>query len=144
MSNSNKPNVGFWIIAVVALIWNIMGVMSYLGTVYPTEESRAAYTAEQLALMDTAPSWLTGVFAVAVFSGALGCLLLILRRKWAVPIFGISLLAVLVQVGYNWFATDSIEVFGTVMGVVMPLFILIVAIFLYFYSKGAVGRGWLK
>ncbi len=144
MSNSNKPNVAFWIIAIIALIWNIMGVMSYLGSVYPTEESRAGYTAEQLALIDSAPAWLTGVFAIAVFSGALGCLLMLIKKKWAVPIFGISMLAVLVQMGYNWFATDAIEVMGTVMGVVMPLIVVAVAIFLYFYSKGAAGRGWLR
>ena len=92
MTEANKPNTAFWIVGVIALIWNGMGVMSYLGSVYMTEEMRAAYTAEQLAVMDSAPAWLTGVYALAVFLGLLGALLLLLKRKLAVPVFGISLL----------------------------------------------------
>lgn len=144
MTEANKPNTGFWIIGVVALIWNVLGVMGYLGTVYMTEDIRAQYTAEQLALMDNAPAWLTGVYALAVFSGLLGCILLLIRKKWAIPVFGITLLMVLIQMLYSWLATDSIAAFGTFQGIVMPLLIIAIAIFLYFYSKGAAGKGWLK
>jgi len=144
MTQANKPNTAFWIVGVIALIWNVMGVMAYLGSVYQTEEMRAEYTAEQLAVMDGAPAWLTGVYALAVFSGLLGCLLLLLKRKWAIPVFGISLMMVLIQMIYAWVATDSIAAFGTVQGIVMPLMIIVIAIFLYFYSKGAAGKGWLK
>ena len=144
MTEANKPNTAFWIVGVIALIWNGMGVMSYLGSVYMTEEIRAAYTAEQLAVMDSAPAWLTGVYALAVFLGLLGALLLLLKRKLAVPVFGISLLMVLVQMIYSWVATDSIAAFGTVQGIVMPLLVIVIAIFLYYYSKGAAGKGWLK
>lgn len=141
---TSKPNIAFWIIGVVALLWNAMGVKSYLDQAYRTEAYLSAYTEEQLALVDAGPSWITAVFAIAVFGGLLGSLLLLLRKKWAVGLFGLSLLAVLVQMGYSWFATDSIEVFGTVMGIVMPLVVIVVAIFLYFYSKGASQKGWLR
>ena len=144
MTQANKPNTLFWVVGVIALIWNGMGVMSYLGTVYMTEEIRAEYTAEQLAVMDGAPAWLTGVYALAVFLGLLGALLFLLKKKLAIPVFGISLLMVLVQMGYSWFATDSIAAFGTVQGIVMPLLVIVLAIFFYYYSKGAAGKGWLS
>lgn len=144
MTTTTKPNAAYWIIAVIALLWNGWGVMSYLSSVYPTEESRALYSAEQLALLDSTPAWLTGVFATAVFSGLLGCLCLLIRKKWAVLFFGISLITVLIQMLYNWLATDAIEIWGTVMGVVLPMVVIVVAIFLYFYSKGAAQKGWLR
>jgi hypothetical protein len=144
MTTNSKPNIWYWIISVVALIWNAMGVMRYLMQAYDTEGFRAEFNADQLALLDSTPAWGTGVFAVAVFGGLLGCLFLLLRKKFAVILLGLSLLAVLVQMIYGWFATDMIEVFGKVDGVVMPLIVIVVAIFLYFYSKGATLKGWLK
>ena len=144
MTTNSKPNIWYWIISVVALIWNAMGVMRYLMQAYDTEGFRAEFNADQLALLDSTPAWGTGVFAVAVFGGLLGCLFLLLRKKFAVILLGLSLLAVLVQMIYGWFATDMIEVFGKVDGIVMPLIVIVVAIFLYFYSKGATLKGWLK
>ncbi len=143
MTTTNKPNTGFWIIAVLALIWNIMGVFQYLSSTLMKDEMRELMTEDQLALMDSLPAWYTAAFAIAVFSGLLGCLLLLMRRKWAVPVFLVSLLAVLVQMGYWLFATDAMEVYGT-QAVIMPLIVIIVAIFLYFYSKGASQKNWLR
>lgn len=143
MTTTNKPNTGFWIIAVLALIWNIMGVFQYLSSTLMKDEMMELMTEDQLALMDSLPSWYTAAFAIAVFSGLLGCLLLLMRRKWAVPVFLVSLLAVLVQMGYWLLATDAMEVYGT-QAVIMPLIVIIVAIFLYFYSKGASQKNWLK
>jgi hypothetical protein len=144
MNTNSKPNIWFWIIAVVAFVWNAMGVMRYLMQAYDTESFRAEFTEVQLIAMDANPAWLTGLFATAVFSGLLGCILLLIRKKLAVVIFGLSLLAVLIQMIYLWLATDAIEVFGMVNGIVMPLLVIVIAIFLYFYSKGAAQKGWLK
>ncbi|MEL6811453.1 MAG: hypothetical protein AAFP76_08975 [Bacteroidota bacterium] len=145
MTTTNKPNVWFWIIGVIALIWNILGVMAYLlRTVLLTDEAKALLPAEQVELFDNMPSWLNIVFAVAVFSGLLGCLLLLMKRKMATPLFGISLLAALVQNIYGWFGTNSAEVFGTVQGYIMPMVVITICIFLYFYSKGAAQKGWLR
>ena len=145
MTTSNKPNTGFWIIAVIALIWNIMGVFAYLGqTVLMTDELKSALPTEQIELINSSPSWLNIVFAIAVFSGLLACLLLLMRKKLAVPLFAISLLMVLIQNIYGWLGTNAAEVYGSVQGYIMPLIVIIISIFLYFYSKGAAQKGWLR
>jgi len=144
MTTTNKPNLWFWIIAIVALLWNAMGVSRYLMQAYQVESFRANFNADQLALIDSTPAWLTAVFAIAVFSGLLGCIFLLLRRKLAIPLFALSLVCVLIQMIYTWFTTTTIEVFGKVDGIVMPIIVIIIAIFLYYYSKGAKQRGWLK
>lgn len=140
---TTKPNTGFWIIAVLALLWNLMGVFQYLSSTLWADAIKEALPAEQVALMDALPSWYNYVFAVAVFSGVIGSLLLLLRKRLAVPVLGISLLAVLVQMGYWLFATEVMDVVG-MTAVIMPLVVIIVAIFLYFYSKGAAQKGWLR
>lgn len=141
--STNKPNSVFWIISVIALLWNAMGVFQYLAMTLMKEATMEAMPAEQVALVEGLPSWYNYVFAVAVIAGFLGCLLLLLRKKLATPILGISLLAVLVQMGYWLFATDVMEVVG-LQAVIMPLVVIIIAIFLYFYSKGAAQKGWLR
>ena len=141
MTTKNKPSVGFWIIAIIALLWNIMGVMAYLGQVYITNDVLNTMTAEQQELLANTPSWSTGVFAVAVFGALLGSLLLLFRKKWATSFFLVSLIGVLINMGYSLFATNQIEVYGTVQGIVMPLIIIVIAIFLYMYSKKAATNG---
>ncbi len=140
---TSKPNTGFWIIAVLALLWNLMGVFQYLTTTLMADTLAEAIPEEQMALMNALPSWYNYVFAVAVFAGTIGCLLLLIRKKLAVPVLGISLLAVLIQMGYWLFATDVMDVMG-MTSVIMPLVVIIIAIFLYFYSKGASQKGWLR
>jgi len=144
MTSTNKPPVSYWIIAVIALIWNIMGVMSYLGQVYMTDDMMASMTPEQQELLANTPAWSTGLFAIAVFAGLLGSFLLLMRKKLATPVFLISLIAVLINMGYSFFATNQTEVFGTIDGIVMPIIVIIIAVFLYMYSKKSGEKSWMK
>ena len=144
MTTTNKPNKWFWIIGIIALLWNLMGVSRYIMEAYNVESFRSQFNEAQLALMDGSPAWLTGVFAIAVFSGLLACFVFLMKRKLAVLLFGVSLLFVLIQMIAVWTTTNSIEVFGTLDAVVMPMFVIIISIFLYYYSKGAAQKGWLR
>jgi len=83
MSNTNKPGIAFWIIGVIALIWNGIGVYYYLISAFDTEASTAGLNAEQIALMDGMPAWYTALFAIAVFTGVIGAITLLMRKKVA-------------------------------------------------------------
>ena len=144
MTSTNKPTVSYWIIAVIALIWYIMGVMSYLGQVYMTDDMMASMTPEQQELLANTPAWSTGLFAIAVFAGLLGSFLLLMRKKLATMVFLVSLIAVLINMGYSFFATNQTEVFGTIDGIVMPIIVIIIAVFLYIYSKKSGENSWMK
>ncbi|PVW13797.1 hypothetical protein [Marixanthomonas spongiae] len=143
MTTTTKPNTAFWIIAVIALIWNLMGTFNFLASNFMEDMLSEAYSEEELMLLESLPSWYAIVFGVAVFSGLLGCFLLLLRKKAAIGLFFISLLAVLLQMGYWIFATDVMDVMGP-QAIIMPLVVIAICIFLYFYSKGAKQRGWLN
>ena len=143
MTNSSKPNTAFWIIAVIALLWNAMGVVNFLGATLLKDAMAQSYSAEEMALMDALPSWYMYVFGVAVFAGLLASILLLIRKRAATTLFLASLLAILLQMGYWLFATEVMEVIGAT-AVIMPLVVIIVGIFLYNYSRGAAKNGWLR
>lgn len=141
--SSNKPPIWFWIVSVLALVWNAMGVNAYLQQAYDTEAHRSQYTAEQLQAMAEQPSWYTAAFAIAVFAGTLGCIALLIRRKIAKPLFILSLIAVLVQLYHNLIMTSAIQDAGT-FGMVMAIMIPIIAILLIMLAKKAASNGWIK
>jgi hypothetical protein len=144
MSNTTKkPGNGFWIIGIVALIWNLMGVFAYLQNAYMSAEDFAALPTEQQALLENVPAWVTGAFAIAVFGGALACILLLMRKKLATIIFLVSLIGIIVQMSYNVFMSKALEVYGP-GGMVMPVMVLVVGIFLWQYSKKQESKGILS
>jgi hypothetical protein len=142
MTTSNKPNIGFWIISSLALLWNLMGVYQYIQQAYMTDSFKAMYNEEQLNMILDSPSWATAAFAIAVFSGSLGSLALLLRKKIAHTLFIISFIAIVVQnidalMRFNFSELNTMEISMTFM-------IPICAIFLIWFSKSAINKGWIK
>ena len=133
-STSNKPTSAFWIIGIVALLWNLMGASAYLQQAYMTAEKLATLTSEQSALFENTPAWVTAAFALAVFGGTLGCILLLLRKKLSSFLFVISFISLLGQIIYIVFMSNTLDVYG-ITGIIMPLLAIPVAAFLIWYSK---------
>ncbi|MEM0516889.1 MULTISPECIES: hypothetical protein [Aequorivita] len=143
MNTTTKPNTAFWIIAVLAILWNIMGVYFWASEYFlMTEEMKAAMPPEQVELMNAAPSWNIVIYGIAVITGLLASVFLLMRKKIAVALFGISLLAVLIIQLYWTFAMDIVSVLGP-QSLTMPLIVIALAVFEYFYSKGAARNGWI-
>lgn len=139
-SNTNKPNTLFWIIGIIALIWNSMGIDGYINQVYQTERFKTMYTEEQLEIIFNIPSWVTAAFAVAVFSSVIACILFLMRKKLAKTFFLIGLIAVILQTIYNVFMNPGKEMYGVMeysMLIMIPLF----AVFLYWYTKKCADDG---
>ncbi|WP_373519899.1 hypothetical protein [Pricia sp.] len=143
MTSQIKPPKSFWVIGVLALLWNLMGVSQFFLATFMLDAMVEELPEIQADMYRAIPMWYTIIFAIAVFSGVLGCITMLLRKKIAIALFGISLLAVLVAQGYWILGTDVMEVIG-VSSVIMPLIVIAISIFLYFYSKGAAKNGWFK
>ena len=139
----NKPARGFWIVSVLALVWNLIGVASYLMTTTMGPDTLNAMSEAERSLYTDVPPWATAAFAIAVFGGLLGCVALLLRKAWAVPVFVISLVAILVQMGHAFFMSAMLEVRGT-GATILPTLIIVVAVYLVWFSRSARSRGWLN
>lgn len=138
MTNStNKPPIWFWVVSVIALVWNAMGVNEYLQQAYNTESYREMYTPEQLEIAANLPSWVTAAFAIAVFAGALAAIGLLLRKSWSVKLWLLSLLAVIVQMGY-------LLINGYASSIVMTIMIIVFALVFVWFARMSQGKGWLS
>jgi len=143
MSETTKNNAPAWftIVAVVLLIWNLLGVMAYIMQVTMSPEALAALPDAQRQLYETTPEWATAAFAIAVNGGTLGCLLLLLKRNLAGIFLQLSLAGVLVQMFHSFFMSKSFEVFGP-GGMVMPIMVLLIAIYLVMLAGKAKTKRW--
>jgi hypothetical protein len=144
MTKTNKPNVLFWIIGVMSLLWNGMGVNAYLQYAFKTEASIAELNAEQIALMEGMPMWYTALFALAIFAGLIGAVILLLRKKMAISFFIVSFMCATINQVYWLFGTDSIEVFSDDKPFLFPVLIVVIAAFLIWYSKNQIAKSVLS
>lgn len=90
----HKPHFSFWVVAGLGLIWNLMGCFNFIVQTNP--ETVAQMPELYQLIINTRPAWATGAFAIAVFGGAVGCILLLLRRSVAVPVLVLSLMGIAV------------------------------------------------
>jgi hypothetical protein len=141
--NSNKPKTLFWIIGVIAVIWNLMGVAAYLSQAYMTDAYQDLYNAEQLEIITGAPSWAVGAFAIAVFGGTLGSILMLFRKRLANILLSISFVGIVVQLIYNFFMANSLQVFGAAAAI-QPVLTLVFGLFLVIYTKNKIKEGILS
>ncbi len=128
----------FWVISAVALMWNVFGVMNFF---MQMTADMAAMPESQRAILEHRPVWSTGAFALAVVGGALGCLLLLLRKSAAFHVLVASLLAVVVATIPLLGMGIDLGLFEISMYFLMPL---LVAAFLVWYSKYAENKGWIS
>ena len=139
---NGKPTTTFWIVGGAALIWNLIGLVFYIGHVTIAPEALAAMPQAQQDFFAETPTWATAAFALGVNAGVLGSLFLLLRKAWAVPMFVLSLVAVVVQDIDAFVLRGGFSVVG-VNGIIIPSMVVAIAIALLFYARGSIERGWL-
>ena len=141
MTNSlSKPPIWFWIISVVALLWNGAGVIMYLTHAFITDEMIAELPKEQQAeFLAEHPAWYTAAFAFAVFCGALGCIALLIRKKWAHLMFVISAMGAIVQHVYIFMNVEM-----NAMQMIMPILVIVVCLFLIWFAKNSIAKSWIR
>lgn len=143
MSTSIKPPVWFWVVSVIALLWNLMGVGAFIFDATRTAADLAGMEEGIRSLYENKIWWSTAAYAVAVFGGALACIALLLRKKWAVPLFIASFIGVIVQNIDALFVSNHLDVFGP-GGMVMPILVVAGAIALIWFSRKSRDRGWIS
>ena len=141
-TDSIKPPVWYWVATGLALLWNIAGVANYLTQAFATPEMIATMPEYQHEYMANTPAWVTGAFALAVWGGTIGCLLLLLRKRLSQTVLTISLVGIVAQVSYNLFFAN-ISDFGP-GGVFLPITIVVIGAALLYLSKKAKSSGWIR
>jgi len=140
MTNENTLRIhwSFWVIGAITLIWNLLGAVNFVVQMDP--DSVSAYRETERAIIAGRPAWATLGFALAVFGGTLGSLLLLFRKSASFYFFVASFLGTVVaqfhalRLGIDFGP-------GEILGIIfMPL---ILAGFLIWYSRRSQSMRWI-
>ncbi len=132
----------FWVIAFIALVWNLIGLSIFVMQMQLTPEMVAAMPAPQREVYAATPAWINVTFGIAVITGVLAAICLMLKRRWAVPLFLISALAIAVQLLGAYALTPVWRVSGAA-GLALPVMLVVIAWYLWWYSRDAAAKGWI-
>jgi len=140
---NTKVPTSYWAISVLALLWNLMGCLAYLTMQFLTPEMMEGMPEAERAILEGTPAWVTTAFAVAVWFGLFGCILLLLRKALALPIFIISVLGIAVQQIGNIIIVRAMETFEAT-DAIMPIAVLLIGIYLIIFSRKAKTNNWIN
>lgn len=128
-----------WLVGILGLLWNAMGAFDYLMTETQNESYMSRFTPEQLEFFYGFPTWVVALWAIAVWGGVLGAILLLLRRRLAAPVLLVSFLAMIGTSIHNFFLANGLEIMGG-MGFLFTALIFLFALILWLYAR-AMARG---
>ena len=123
------------IVAALGLIWNCFGVYNYLMTV-------GVVGGADMAAASAMPAWATGAFAVAVFGGTLGCIGLLMLKRWSKLLLLLSLLGVLAM-DLWMFVLSGLGATAAAAELGVTAAVLVIALLLVWLAYSSDRKGWL-
>lgn len=133
----------YWVVAGLLMAWSVMGDAAYLSQVTADLKALARTDPATARAFAQMPQWAWGAYAIAVWVGTLGSAALLLRRKIALPLYVVSLVAVLVQFAWT-FAGSSVIAEKGASAAVFPLVIIGLAVFAVWFAARAKRDGVLR
>jgi hypothetical protein len=146
MNDNIKPATLFWVISGLALLWYIFGTLQFVGSLMATQEGlqpmidKGDITQAYATALLTIPGWVKAAFGAATISGVLGSISLLLRKKTAVMLFIISLLAALIMYLYLYVLSGNASVMPA-SDYIIAAAVTVVTISLIFFSRKKTGQG---
>jgi hypothetical protein len=140
-TQTTRTPMHVWIVGIIALLWNAIGAFDYTMTETKNAAYLSAFTPEQLAYFYGFPWWAIAAWAIAVWGGVLGSILLLLRRRFAVGVFLVSLVAMVTTTFYQYLLSNGLEVYPDVGTRAFTAVIFVVALGLFLYARAMRRRG---
>lgn len=133
-----KKHWSFWVVCIAGLAWNVGGAANYL--MQTNMEFVNSMPATHQAIIIGRPAWATSGFAVGVFGGALGCILLMFVQRTSLYVFLISLVGIVATMLHTMSVAISEIEFSFLDVFVMAILPLVVASALLAYAKHAIAK----
>ncbi len=143
-SMNTKPAGWFWAVSALLVLWDAAGVFAFYAHVALGEAGLAAMSNYDRQAYLALPGWFNWAFAAATWPALIGSIALLLRSRFALPLYLVSMVGVIVQFGWVFGATDLIAVKGAAATVPFPLFIFVLAGVQIWFARMATQRGWLR
>lgn len=130
----------FTIAAVAALLFELAGCAMYLMQV---SVDPASLPLDQRAIWDAAPTWMIAAYAVAVWVGLIGAILLLMRRRLAEPLLLVSFVAVIAQFS-ALLLVPTLRNLTTSDDLFLPFVIIVACYSIWHFARTARRAGWLR
>ena len=130
----------FMVAAVASLLFMGLGCISYLMHVLANP---ATLPLDQRAAFEAEPAWVTAAYAVAVWVGLIGTILLVMKRKLAEAALLISLVAVLVWLAGLILVTPLRESMSA-NDLLIAIVVTALTWTIYWFARHSRQRDWLK
>jgi hypothetical protein len=137
----STPSKWFTPVAILALLWNLLGASAYLVDVTMSPEAVAKLGEAERAMYASRPAWFVVAYASAVWLGVAGSLGLLLRKRWATPLFLLSLLGLIAQ-DLALFSRPEVRADLTV--ILLQGLVLVIAVSLLLLARKAEREGWIR
>jgi len=131
-----KAPIWFWVVAILATLWNGMGVVDYVMTQFRVEAYMASFSEEQLAFFYGFPAWFVAVWATAIFSAFIASIGLLMRKRWAEPLFGLAFFLFVINAVYQYAFIRAYAMMGNA-GIIMSVLIGVSLLALLWFSRWA-------
>lgn len=134
------PPKWFTPVAILALLWNLLGASAYLMDVTISPEALAKMGEAERAMYASRPAWFVVAYASSVWFGVAGSLALVWRKRWATPLFVLSLLGLIAQ---DIALFSRPEVRADTVVVLLQGLVFAIALSLLWLSRRSEREGWI-
>lgn len=124
-----------WLIGIIGGLWSAMGVLSFVLTQMNVEAVMSRFPPQQREYFESFPLWAVAFWAIGVFGGVIGCLLLLLKNRLAFHALLAAVIGVIVSNLGGLFLLGGMEVMGETGALGFTVFPVIVAAFLAYYAR---------
>ena len=130
-----------WLIGILGGLWSAIGVLSFMLTQANAEAVMSRFPPRQREYFASFPLWADAFWALGVFAGVIGCLLLLLKNRLAVPFLIASLIGAIVANLGGLLLLDGLEVMRETGGLGFTLIPIIIGAGLAYYARAMSKQG---
>jgi energy-converting hydrogenase Eha subunit C len=136
-----RPIAGWYMPAAIAsLLFMLLGCATFLMNV---TQNPASLPLDQRAMFEAQPVWITAAFGISSIVGAVGALMLVLRRKAAQRLMLLSLLAIMVWLA-GLLAAPGFHDLASTRDIALAIAVLLITWTIFWFARHSRQRGWLK
>jgi len=140
-----KTPFHLWIVGILSLLWNAGGAFDYVMSKTKNEGYMAQLSPEQMAFLEGVPVWFSATWAIGVWFSVFGSILLLLRSRFAVQAFGLSLIGLIISSIYTYgLAEQRTFEAGGMAAVIFSIIIPVVLVLLLIYARRMTRKGVLR
>jgi hypothetical protein len=144
-----RTPVHLWIVGILSLLWSCFGAYDYTmtrmrNTDYIASAMPGVDPNTALAWVDSMPLYAQIGWGLGVWLALLGAVLLLIRNRWAVWSYGLSMVGAILSLGYQIALAPPLPGAEGAMYSVMPFVIIAVSIFLFWYAWTAEKKGLIR